>query len=84
MSNVHQQGSGMATVEGSGVDNLMPMPIALWDGVIQPILAVLREHTTVEGIKQLCDMADRADDIPIAVVDVLDALYILRQEIDRL
>lgn len=63
---------------------MIPAPIALWDGVLQPIFAVLREHTTVDQVEQLRDVAWRTGDTMGPQVAIIDLLARLRREIDRL
>lgn len=70
----------MAAVEGS----MTPESIALWQEKIQPLLAALREHTTVEQLRQLRDEARGDTEAPIAVVNILDVLHLMRMEIERL
>lgn len=59
----------------------MPELVVLWDGVVQPILAVLRERTTADQIKQLRDEARENGDVRVGCV--LAALYEVRYEMER-
>lgn len=60
------------------VFGLVPELLELRDGVVQPILAALRERTTADQLRRLHATT------PIAASRVMLALYNLRVELDKL
>lgn len=63
---------------------MTPESIALWQEKLFPLLTALREHVTIEQLKQLRDEAGEDGDTPIAVVTTIRALYEVRLEVERL
>lgn len=63
---------------------MTPESIALWQEIIQPIVSALREYVAIDRLKQLRDEASEDGDTPIAVATVLQRLYEVRLEVERL
>ena len=58
--------------------------IPLWQAILKPICDALRTYTTNEQLSALLNEAQRHDDTPQAVIDVLQTLKLLRSELDQL
>ena len=57
--------------------------IALWQEKLQPILSLLREHVTIDQLEKLRDEAKRDMETPPPVLHVIQSLYRLRLEAER-
>jgi hypothetical protein len=58
--------------------------IALWQQVLYPLCAALREHTTCEQLDRIAMEMVWDSLTPEAVADVLSTLRLLRSEIEKL
>jgi len=55
----------------------------LWQEVLTPLLAVFREHVTADQLDKLRAEAKREPETPDAIRHVIDTLYRLRLEVER-